>query len=151
MSQHFSGTQMTAAVPEQRCGDGEPARHAPEPSAIERYKEIIGMAAEAVETMRAHDRERTGELIVTLAESQDRMAEVIEREKVVRLGVALHWEAAAEALFHERWMTMSPLPQPDLSVPPRRQDEYNTAMDVAYQALEDALQKRSLLRRRTKD
>jgi hypothetical protein len=89
--------------------------------------------------------------VAGLAESQDRMAEAIEREKVVKLGADLHWEKAVEALWEERWMEMRPMPKPNPTVPPRDQDEYNTAMDLAYQALEESLQKRTLLRRKTKE
>jgi hypothetical protein len=92
-----------------------------------------------------------GELLAKRAESQERMARAIEHQKVVRLGAALHWESAVELLWDERWMSMSPMPKPDERVPPRDQREYNTAMDFAYQALEESLQKRTLLRRKTKE
>ncbi len=149
MNTQPNGTCDFSMVPQQRTGDVK--QHAPEPevrSAVERYKEVIGSAGEAIAAMRAHDEERVADLVAGLAESQDRMAEVIEREKVVRLGVALHWESAVEALWEERWMKMRPMPKPDERVPARDQREYNTAMDVAYQALEESLQKRTLLRRK---
>ena len=37
-----------------------------------------------------------------------------------------------------------------VALPPRPQGEYNRAMDLAYQALEDSLTKRTLLRRKQK-
>jgi len=152
MNTQSNGTCDVPVVPHQRVGDVRPP--APEPdgrSAVERYKEIIGTAGDAIAAMRAKDDERVADLVARLAESQDRMAEVIDREKVVRLGAALHWEQAVEALWDERWMTMSPMPRPDERVPARDQREYNTAMDVAFQALEESLQKRTLLRRKTKE
>jgi hypothetical protein len=141
MNTQSNGTCDFSVVPQQRTG----AVHQPAPdtrSAVERYKEIIASAGEAVAAMRARDEARVAHLVAKLAESQDRMADAIEREKVVRLGVALHWEQAVEALWDERWMAMRPMPKPDERVPPRDQREYNTAMDVAFQALEESLQKR---------
>ncbi|MEU4800906.1 hypothetical protein [Actinosynnema sp. NPDC023587] len=118
-------------------------------SAVERYKEIVGLAGAAVEKMRDQDRDRVRELLERLAASQDRVAELIEQEKLSQVGVRLLWEAAVDALWEERWMTMKPIPEPDESVPARDQRDYFTAMDVAYQTLEDALQRRGLLRRRS--
>ncbi|HEX6342730.1 hypothetical protein [Umezawaea sp.] len=150
MNTQSNGTYDFSVVPQQRTAD---VHHAPPDtrSAVERYKEVIGSAGEAIAAMRRHDEERVADLVARLAESQDRMADAIEREKVVRLGAALHWEAAVELLWEERWMKMRPMPGPDERVPARDQREYNTAMDVAYQALEESLQKRTLLRRKAKD
>ncbi|MFD1149689.1 hypothetical protein [Saccharothrix hoggarensis] len=136
-----------SVVPAQRTG-GHGAPEVEALSAVERYKEIVALAGESVDRMRAADRARVRELLERLAASQDRMAEVIEQEQVVKLIVAVHWEAAVELLWDERWMTMTPVPGPDETVPPRDQREYNTAMDLAYQALEESLQKRTLLRRK---
>lgn len=151
MTPHTDGACDLTAVPLQRTGDLDADRHvagADMSSAVERYREIIGIAAEAIGSMRARDEERVADLIAGLAQSQDRMAEIIERGRVVELGANLHWESAVGALWDERWMTMSPKPRPDESVPVRDQREYNTAMDVAFLALEDSLQKRYLLRRK---
>ena len=142
MNQTFS--TATVSEPRHRMND----EITPILSAVERYKEIIGTATGAIDAMRERDRKRCGELVERLAASQDRMAEIMEREQLVRLGVELHWEFAMESLWHERWMTMTPRPEPDESVPVREQGAYDTAMDLAYQALQDALQKRTLLRRR---
>jgi hypothetical protein len=38
------------------------------------------------------------------------------------------------------------VPAPDESVPPRDQREYNTALDLAFRAVEESLQKRALFR-----
>ncbi|WNV82103.1 hypothetical protein [Umezawaea sp. Da 62-37] len=149
MNTQPNGTCDFSVVPLQRTGDGH--AHAAEPetrSAAERYKEIIGSISEAVSTMRAHDERRVAELVARLAVSQDRMVDAIEREKVVKLGVALHWEAAVEALWEERWLQMRPMPRPDERVPPRDQNDYDAAMELAFHALEESLQKRTLLRRK---
>ncbi|MBW4719033.1 hypothetical protein [Saccharothrix obliqua] len=125
--------------------DGAPA---PGVSAVERYKEVVALADTAVGRMRARDGERVAELLAALAASQDRVAALVEQEGLTRVGVRLLWEAALEALWEERWLQMKPLPDPDETVPPRAQRDYLTAMDVAFQALEDTLQKRGLLRRK---
>jgi len=141
--------QRAGAAPETPPAQGTP----PVPgfsggSAVERYKEVVALAGESVRRMRERDRERVAELLARLAASQDRVADLLEQEKMARVGVRLLWEAAVEALWEERWMRMKPVPEPDESVPPRDQDDYLIAMDTAYQALEDTLQKRGLLRRK---
>ncbi|MET1075983.1 MAG: hypothetical protein ABWY11_25270 [Umezawaea sp.] len=149
MNTQPNGTCDFSVVPLQRTGDGHTHAAEPEPrSAVERYKEIIGTIGDAVTTMRAHDKSRVAELMARLAVSQDRMVDAIEREKVVKLGVALHWESAVEALWEERWLQMRPMPHPDERVPARDQNDYDAAMELAFQALEESLQKRSLLRRK---
>ncbi|MET8762441.1 hypothetical protein [Lentzea sp. NPDC004782] len=120
-------------------------------SAVERYKEIIAIATDAAARQRKLDEVRCAELAERIAATQQEIAEVRDRERVVRMGAALHWEQAVEQLWNERWLQMVTPPLPDESVPPRPQSEYNRAMDVAYQALEDSLAKRTLLRRKQKD
>ncbi|WP_285751502.1 hypothetical protein [Lentzea sp. NBRC 105346] len=117
-------------------------------SAVERYKEIIEGVTEATRRMRARDAERNAELTERLGRSQEQVAEINEREQMVRFGAELHWEAAKKQLWNETWLRMTVFPSPDESVPQRPQSEYNAAMDAAYEALEASLQKkRSLLRR----
>lgn len=120
-------------------------------SAVERYKEIIAIATDAAARRRKLDEVRCAELAERIAATQQQIAEVRDRERVVRMGAALHWEQAVEQLWNERWLQMVTPPLPDESVPPRPQGEYNRAMDLAYQALEDSLAKRTLLRRKQKD
>jgi hypothetical protein len=136
-----------SVVPAQRTsGDGAPEVEAV--SAVERYREIVALAGDSVERMRAADRARVRELLERLAASQDRMAEAIDQEKLVKQMVAEHWEAVVRLLWEERWFTMTTVPAPDESVPARDQREYNTALELAFRALEEALQKRALLRRK---
>ncbi|MET9232732.1 hypothetical protein [Lentzea sp. NPDC003310] len=142
-------TSMFESVPSQR--QSEEVIEVPTISAVERYKEIIAIATDAAARQRKLDEVRCAELAERLAATQHEIAEVRDRERVVRMGAALHWEAAVEQLWNERWLQMTTPPKPDESVPPRPQGEYNRAMDLAYQELEDALAKRSLLRRKQKD
>lgn len=146
-------TTMFEPVPAQR--QSEEVIEVPAPaeklSAVERYKEIIAIATDAAARQRKLDEVRCAELAERIASTQQRIAEVRDRERVVRMGAALHWEQAVEQLWNERWLQMVTFPAPDESVPPRPQGEYNHAMDLAYQALEDSLAKRTLLRRKQKD
>ena len=135
-----------SVVPAQRSGDVVPEVEAV--SAVERYKEIVALAGESVKRMREVDHHRVKEAMDRLVASQDRMAAAVEQEMLTRVGVTLLWEAALEALWDERWLTMKPQPAPDESVPPRPQEEYNGLMELAHQRLEEALQKRTLLRRK---
>jgi hypothetical protein len=142
-------TTMFESVPSQR--QSEEVIEVPTLSAVERYKEIIAIATEAAARQRKLDEVRCAELAERIAATQQQIAEVRDRERVVRMGAALHWEQAVEQLWNERWLQMVTPPLPDESVPPRPQGEYNRAMDLAYQALEDSLTKRTLLRRKQKD
>ena len=143
-------TTMFESVPSQR--QSEEVIEVPTTlSAVERYKEIIAIATDAAARQRKLDEVRCAELAERIAATQQQIAEVRDRERVVRMGAALHWEAAVEQLWNERWLQMVTFPHPDESVPPRPQGEYNRAMDLAYQALEDSLAKRTLLRRKQKD
>jgi molybdopterin converting factor small subunit len=116
--------------------------------ASERYREIAGWAAEAVEHMREHDRERAAELERELTRIEQRMAELAVQERVVRMGVKLHWEAAVEALWNERWLAIGPLPLPDERAPEADHLHFDTEVGRTYRALEESLAKRSLIRRR---
>lgn len=142
-------TTMFESVPSQR--QSEEVIEVPTLSAVERYKEIIAIATDAAARQRKLDEVRCAELAERIANTQQEIAEVRDRERVVRMGAALHWEQAVEQLWNERWLQMVTPPLPDESVPQRPQGEYNRAMDLAYQALEDSLAKRTLLRRKQKD
>ncbi|WP_157527862.1 hypothetical protein [Nocardia sp. NRRL S-836] len=142
-------TAMFESVPAQR--QSEEVIDVPALSAVERYKEIIAIATEAATRQRKLDEVRCAELAERIAATQWEISEVRDRERVVRMGAALHWEQAVEQLWDERWLQMTTPPLPDESVPPRPQSEYNAAMDSAYQALENSLAKRTLLRRKQKD
>ena len=146
-------TTMFESVPPQRRSEEviEVQATSEHVSAVERYKEIIAIATDAAARQRKLDEVRCAELAARIASTQEQIAEVRDRERVVRMGAALHWEQAVEQLWNERWLQMVTPPLPDESVPPRPQGEYNRAMDLAYQTLEDALAKRTLLRRKQKD
>ncbi|MEU0884930.1 hypothetical protein ABZ345_40595 [Lentzea sp. NPDC005914] len=142
-------TTIFESVPSQR--QSEEVIEVPTLSAVERYKEIIAIATDAAARQHKLDEVRCAELAERIAATQREIAEVRDRERVVRMGAALHWEQAVEQLWNERWLQMVTPPLPDESVPQRPQGEYNRAMDLAYQALEDSLAKRTLLRRKQKD
>jgi hypothetical protein len=116
--------------------------------ASERYREIAGWATDAMDRMRARDRERAAELDRELSEIEQRMAQLAVQEQVVRMGVRLHWEAAVEALWNEHWLTIGPLPRPDERAPEASHLHFDTEIGRTYHALEQSLAKRSLIRRR---
>jgi hypothetical protein len=117
-------------------------------SATERYKEIVGWVDEAVGRMREQDREKVAELSERLSNAQRLLDETAARERATRAGVQTHWESVVEELFHERWLTMSPLPQPNHSVPQRDLNHYDAEVGRTYEELVDAMRKRSILPRR---
>ncbi|GAA3847284.1 hypothetical protein GCM10022243_11720 [Saccharothrix violaceirubra] len=134
----------TSALPAQRAAGADEDRV----GAVERYKEIIGLAGEAVERMRTADRARVADLVGRLIETQELMARAIAQERDVRVGVSVVWEQAVEALWNERWFAITPVPPPNEKVPARPQNDYVQAMDAAYRNLVESLQKRSLFGRK---
>jgi hypothetical protein len=120
--------------------------------AARRYKELAERNTEAVRRMRERDRAVAEQLRATLADADKALAEATARERVSRVGVRLHWESAAEALWAERWLQVGP--QPDPLVPGPGVDGTADAADAevgrAYDALRDALRKAGLLPRRNR-
>jgi len=116
--------------------------------AVRRYKELADVNTEAVRQMREHNRAVAETLRAKLADVDKRLAEATERERVARMAVRLHWEAAVDALWGERWLQVGP--QPDPTTPPPGVDTLLADSEVGrtYDALRDALRKPALLPRR---
>jgi hypothetical protein len=116
--------------------------------AVHRYKQLAEQNTEAVRHMREHNRKVAERLRARLTEVDRELAEATERERVARMGVRLHWEAAVEALWSERWLQVGP--QPDPVEPPPGLDMLRADADVGrtYDALREALLKPTLLPRR---
>ncbi|MCP2262039.1 hypothetical protein LX15_005771 [Streptoalloteichus tenebrarius] len=132
-------------------------------SAAARYKEITARVAELVERQRQRDRERAAELDRAAVRARQELAEAGEREHIVRVIAEAQWEAAVEALWEQRWMTIQPLPALEDLAPQRAADvaaldglpvarpdlnHLDREVERTYQALEEALRKRTFLRRR---
>jgi len=72
--------------------------------AVQQYKQLAGYNTEALRRMRDRDRAVAEDLRKRLAEVDQALAEATERERVARMSVRLHWEAAVEALWNEKWL-----------------------------------------------
>ncbi len=115
---------------------------------VRRYKELADLNTEAVRRMREHNREVAEALRDKLTEVDQRLAEAIERERVARMAVRLHWEAAVEALWSERWLPVGPQPDPITPSPGLDSMRADAEVGRTYEALREALRKPALLPRR---
>ncbi|HJP74464.1 MAG TPA: hypothetical protein VJ914_09350 [Pseudonocardiaceae bacterium] len=118
--------------------NGDAARH---------YKDVAGLNTEAVDRMREADRALQDQLSQQVLAAERALAEVSERERVARMGVELHWEAAIEELWAERWLTIQPMPQPAKPAPAMDPLECDAEVGRTYEALHEALRKPSVLPR----
>jgi hypothetical protein len=97
-------------------------------TAARRYKDVIAGLTAAADELRERNRERAAALARRLVELDDAMAGAGDRAALTRLGVDLHWEAALEALWAERWMTLRPRPAPDPLADPAELDGLDAAV-----------------------
>lgn len=111
-------------------------------SAAREYKDVLAGLTAAANELRERDRERVTALSRRLMEMDEAMARAGERAALTRLGVALHWEAALEALWAESWMTLRPLPAPDLDSDPTDLDACDTAVAERAADLHEVLRRR---------
>ena len=118
------------------------------PSAARRYKDIIAGMTEAVDRLRREDAERARRLADSLVGLHEEMARAVDREALTVLGVALRWESALELLWHEQWMTLSPMPKPDPTPSTHDLDHLDAVVTQRYEALREAVRRRGLLGRR---
>ncbi|HEX4224893.1 MAG TPA: hypothetical protein VHZ97_21170 [Pseudonocardiaceae bacterium] len=115
--------------------------------ATRRYKDVAGLNTEATERMREADRALVEKLEQQLGAAERALAEVSERERVARMGVELHWEAAMEELWDERWLKLEPMPLPAVPAPAMNPLDCDTEVGDTYAALHEALRKPSMLPR----
>jgi hypothetical protein len=115
--------------------------------ATRRYKDLAGLNTEATERMREADRALVEKLERQLASTERALAEVSERERVARMGVELHWEAAMEELWAERWLKLGPMPPPASPAPAMDPLECDAEVGRTYEALHEALRKPTMLPR----
>lgn len=114
---------------------GEPRR------AVERYKEIIGIATGAVDRTHELERKRAARLEDDTTVRQERTAEAEQQEEQVAEAVRLRWNAAMEALWAERWMRVTRMPAPDRSAPSATPEESIRSVQAACLELHAALGK----------
>ena len=118
------------------------------PGAARRYKDVTGEMTEAVARLRREDADRARQLADSLVGLHEAMSAAAEREALTVLGVALQWESALESLWHEQWMTLSPLPKPDPAASARDLDYLEAVVARRYESLHEAIRRRGLLGRR---
>jgi hypothetical protein len=117
-------------------------------TAARRYKEITGGMTAAHARLRRADSERAALLATRLVELDAAMEAATLRADLTAIGVGLQWEAALESLWHEEWMTLAPLPAPDPNASPRDLDYLDAVVAQRYEALEEAVRRRTMLGRR---
>jgi hypothetical protein len=118
--------------------------------AARRYKELADGNTEAVQRIREHDKAAAEELRQRLGDADKALAAAVERERVSKLSVRLHWESAAELLWAERWVEVGEQPAPTMPADVTRDaaDRADAEVGRTYDALRDALRKAGLLPRR---
>lgn len=118
------------------------------PAAL-RYKEIMALADDAAQRLRRHEDDRVDELTGEVATGQQRIERAEQQQEQVREGVRKRWDSAMEDLWEERWMRVTPMPEPDLSAEPAGPEEPIRSVQNAYLRLREALsRRRSFLPRR---
>ncbi len=119
--------------------------------ASERYKEAIGWAQQAIREIEERDAKRATQLAAEARAAHERLTRAVDDEILTWAAVRLGWEAAVDALWDERWLTITPLPRPASDAPRRPPSHFDQEMSRAVNALEDALRKRSIIPRRRRD
>lgn len=118
------------------------------PAAV-RYREIMALADSAAAQLRRQEADRVDELTAEVATGQERIERSETQLEQVREGVRKRWDSAMEELWEERWMRVTPMPEPDPSAEPATPEEPIRAVQGAYLQLRAALSKRrSFLPRR---
>ncbi|MHA6798253.1 hypothetical protein [Bounagaea algeriensis] len=118
------------------------------PAAI-RYKELTALAATAAERLRRHENARAAQLEDTAADAPRRVDEADAQLEQVRTDARKRWNAALEALWHERWFQVDGgMPEPDPQAPPQSAEQSRQEMQQALLQLHEATarQKRRWIR-----
>ena len=111
------------------------------PAAV-RYKELMALADAAAQRLRRHESERVEELTGEVATGQKRIEQAEAQREQVRDGVRRRWDEAMEELWEERWMRVTPMPEPDLSAEPATPEDPIRSVQNAYLRLRQALSMR---------
>lgn len=111
------------------------------PAAV-RYKELMALADAAAQRLRRHESERVEELTGEVATGQKRIEQAEAQREQVRDGVRRRWDEAMEELWEERWMRVTPMPEPDLSAEPATPEGPIRSVQNAYLRLRQALSMR---------
>jgi hypothetical protein len=115
--------------------------------AAERYKEITAWIGDAVQEMREHDAGRGEELVTRLADAMESTNAMLARADQSMAMIDQWWQDGVGALFHERWMQVTPMPRPNPDVAPRPLEFYEAEVQRTHDALIDAIRKKGILGR----
>lgn len=113
-----------------------------EPTAGQRYKDVMAELTGVTGHVRAADKARAKALRERLVGLDDEMLRASGRAALTEAVVQLHWERALDMLWAEQWMKLRMLPDPDPGV---SSDELDFC-DAEVQARADQLA--AMVRRR---
>jgi hypothetical protein len=102
-----------------------------------RYKEIADTATTAAKRMHRYEAEQVERLQEELPTVQQRVTEAEARRDEIIEAAQHRWHTAMEALWDERWMQVTPFPEPEGSAMPT--DRARKRMQAAYFDLHEAL------------
>lgn len=108
-------------------------------SATERYKEMTAWATSAAKRLQRHETEKAAALEDRVATANERIAHAEAEHERVCEAVEFRWHEAMAELFHERWMRVTPMPEPSKSAAPAQADEAIRFVQSAYLGLREAL------------
>lgn len=101
------------------------------------YKEIAATATAAAKRMHRHEAEEVERLQEELPAARQRVTDAEARRDEILDAARRRWRTAMEALWDERWMQVTPFPEPDSSAAPT--DRAIKRMQAAYFELHEAL------------
>lgn len=111
----------------------------PQFSAADRYRDVAALATHAAQQLRDHERAKAQRLRDELADRRVRLAESEAAHVEVVEGVRKRWDHAMDALFDEKWMQVSRMPDADPDAEPCEPTEAIRRVQVAYLELRETL------------
>lgn len=112
-----------------------------EPTAVVRYKEIIGLVRKAANDLRAWELSRAKELESAIAAAVTALATATEREQLAEERANRWWRMAADNVSRTSWLDMGAPPEPVESARAEWLDRYTEDIRVAYHELTQAILK----------
>lgn len=113
----------------------------PHRPAVIRYKEITDIAVAAAQRLREHETAKAARLEEEIAEARARAEKAEEQYERVTTEADRLWNMAMSALWDERWMRVTPKPDPVASARPEPPKTSIARMEAAYNELSRALAK----------
>lgn len=110
-------------------------------SAADRYRDVAALATHAAQQLRDHERAKAQRLRDELADGRARLAMAEAEHAEVVEGIRKRWDHAMDALFDEKWMQVSRMPDADSDAEPCEPSEAIRRVQVAYLELRETLGK----------